>query len=179
LTTRTEAWATWATRTTWATWATAIARRGSTVRPTAEAVGTSRAVSRAALPGPAARATRSSALSRSASLPHRLHLLEQLRQFGPIELAVAIGVEPHRLLDHPLGRRRAAVVAQRASPFPWAAPITTKVAAGRAPPLPAARPLWRSPLAPLRLGDDGGGDRQCGGCGGTRESDCMRHDMAP
>jgi hypothetical protein len=76
------------------TLAAAFARRPTSLRTTAEAIGTLQNRARTACPGPA---------TRSAPRAHRLHLLKHLREFGPIELAVAVGIEPHRMLDHPLG----------------------------------------------------------------------------
>jgi hypothetical protein len=34
-----------------------------------------------------------------------LDILRELGQFVPVELAIAVGVELHRMLDEPLGRR--------------------------------------------------------------------------
>jgi hypothetical protein len=83
------------------------------LRPLAAAATRTAGASRptTATAGPtAARPARTAALSTRAATAaaHPLNVLRELRQLAAVELAIAVGVEAHRVLDEPLRRGRTA-----------------------------------------------------------------------
>ena len=95
--------------TSWPSWAT-----GATGTTTAGAAASTapRAI-RAALTSLAALTANNAGATlaiRATPHPHRMQFFGKLGEFAAVELAVAVCVESHRMLDHSLGRRRPAAL---------------------------------------------------------------------
>jgi hypothetical protein len=93
---------TWATGTTGTTGATSAGAAASTAPRAIRAALTSLAALTANTAGATTLAIRAS------PHPHRMQFFGKLGEFAAVELAVAVRVERHRMLDHSLGRRRPA-----------------------------------------------------------------------
>ena len=92
--------------TSWATGATGTTTAGAAASTAPRAI-------RAALTSLAALTANNAGATlaiRATPHPHRMQFFGKLSEFAAVELAVAVCVESHRMLDHSLGRRRPAAL---------------------------------------------------------------------